>query len=241
MINTVNTNSLECVWFSQEHLWYDESLDYLYHKLDWFAPQVNFLFYSIQLVPRATRLDENSNSIGRVNLEKLGQILFLHSPPCEASCASSGCCSRDSAPLPNRNLPVGTCGELTASAKPSVRLGTKRVGVLGTILSSPSSNWPLWPCPNKDIKHISNQILLQSLPTVKPQRCEPIETRANTLKLGVFTSQKSFYKVKDTDRTRKLCPHKVITMRGLAVFQTSGIWSKLFWIYRNQLRCNQIY
>jgi len=40
----------------------------------------------------------------------------------------------------NVNLPVGTCGELTASPKPSVRLGTKSVGVLGTMLSSPASS-----------------------------------------------------------------------------------------------------
>jgi hypothetical protein len=38
------------------------------------------------------------------------------------------------------NLPVGTCGELTASPKPSVRLGTNSVGVLGTMLSSPASS-----------------------------------------------------------------------------------------------------
>lgn len=33
----------------------------------------------------------------------------------------------------------GTCGELTASPKPS-RRGTKRVGVLGTMQSSPPSS-----------------------------------------------------------------------------------------------------
>ena len=40
----------------------------------------------------------------------------------------------------NVNLAEGTWGELTASPKPSVRLGTKRVGVLGTIESSPASS-----------------------------------------------------------------------------------------------------
>jgi len=38
------------------------------------------------------------------------------------------------------NLPDGTCGELTASPKPSVRLGRKSVGVLGTMPSSPASS-----------------------------------------------------------------------------------------------------
>lgn len=39
----------------------------------------------------------------------------------------------------NVNLPPdGTCGELTASPKPSVRRGTHSVGVLGTMLSSPT-------------------------------------------------------------------------------------------------------
>lgn len=36
----------------------------------------------------------------------------------------------------------GTWGELTASPKPSVRRGTKRVGVLGTMQSSPPSSYP---------------------------------------------------------------------------------------------------
>jgi hypothetical protein len=35
---------------------------------------------------------------------------------------------------------VLTCGELTASAKPSFVLGRRRTGVLGTIPSSPTSS-----------------------------------------------------------------------------------------------------
>lgn len=38
------------------------------------------------------------------------------------------------------NLPLGTCGELTASPNPSVRRGTYSVGVLGTMPSSPVSS-----------------------------------------------------------------------------------------------------
>ena len=41
----------------------------------------------------------------------------------------------------NVNLPEGTWGELTASPNPSVLRGTNRVGVLGTILSSPTSSY----------------------------------------------------------------------------------------------------
>lgn len=65
--------------------------------------------------------------------------MFL--PPWEASCASSGCDIPSDDP-PNIKPPCGTCGELTASANPSFLLGTKSVGVLGTIPSSPSSNPP---------------------------------------------------------------------------------------------------
>lgn len=42
---------------------------------------------------------------------------------------------------PNVNLPCGTCGELTASPNPSLR-GTNKVGVLGTMQSSPPSSYP---------------------------------------------------------------------------------------------------
>lgn len=43
---------------------------------------------------------------------------------------------------PKVKRPWGTWGELTASPNPSPRRGTNKVGVLGTMLSSPPSSYP---------------------------------------------------------------------------------------------------